>query len=374
MVTMRILVSGGHLTPAIGFLQYLKTTGHEAVFIGRTRTNRHAGSVSHEASAVELLGYAFLPLDSPKFNRYQPFRSCLRLPLLINTYRQAVKLVRSVNPDVFVGFGGYLSVPVAIAAYRAHIPVVIHEQTAAAGLANEFISRFATRIALSYPMSRRYFPPSKSVVVGNLLRQEMYAAALPQPDIIPSGIKKPILYITGGNQGSLTINRLIGPLYEQLLRNYFIIHQTGQINDSGSLNSMLEYAQKLPPALKKDLVIRPWFDHLQTAWIFKHAHVLVGRSGANTLSEIILFSLPSILLPLPRTHHDEQMVHARLLANCQGSRILTRYPPSPDEFLSTLNRLEIDYSLAVYGLKNLKTYLNPNAAKDLTDLVHHLVK
>jgi UDP-N-acetylglucosamine--N-acetylmuramyl-(pentapeptide) pyrophosphoryl-undecaprenol N-acetylglucosamine transferase len=371
---MKWILTGGHLTPAISLLQYLKSTGHQAVFIGRDHTGDKLRAKNHEELEVTGLGYPFVPFKTSKYNRYHPWRSLISLPLLVTAYQHALRVLESHRPDALITFGGYVSVPVALAALRLKIPIVIHEQTAVAGLANEFIGRFADVIALSYPMSRRYFPAPKVHVTGNLLRQEIYDHQTVTPPWLAPPIRTPLIYITGGSQGSLAINQAVSPLYQELAKDYLVIHQTGQNSLAGSYETMQFSWKKLPKEIQPKVIIKPHLSARETAWIFQNAHCVISRAGANTLSELIACNVPSILVPLEKTHHDEQGVHARLIRDAHGGYTLAQKHLSPKSLKAVIAEVSSAYPSLITGMRSLRQYINPYANRDLMALVQKSLK
>jgi len=349
---MHLIITGGHLTPAVSLLEYLHGSNHRITFIGREQS-------SLEANFVTELGYQFIAFDAPKFNRYQTIRSLWRFPRLLPAFIKIHQLLLNLKPDVYLSFGGYLSIPIALACVLQHIPIVVHEQTAVAGLANEFVARFARAIALSYPMSRSYFP-GKTTVVGNLLRAAIFNPPKTPPLGLPAVFPKPLLFITGGNQGSQVINHLVSSLYDRLAQDYFLVHQTGH---------QPAFSQPLPA----NLILKPHFTTLEMAWLFSQAHLVIARAGANTVTELIAFQIPSLLIPLPHTHHHEQEVHARLFTQAHGGLTLPQANLSAPALLQALAHLETTYPEAVLGLKSLRHYLNPQACRDLFNLIKRVI-
>lgn len=365
---MRILVTGGHITPAITLLQYLTSTQDKVQLVGRQYVSQDEASISYEASEVESLGFNFIPLESVKFNRHQKLKSLLKSPQFLKSINSARKIIHNFKPDVVVGFGGYTSVPVALAAKSKSVPIVIHEQTTGAGLANQIIGRFATTVALTHASSQVFFQPEKTTVIGNLIRQEF----LTKPEI-PSWVDllthKPIIYVTGGNQGSLIINQTVAQLYPKLLSSFQIIHQSGDSTKHQKYETLVSIRDQLKSDLQSSLLIKRFFPSHHVAWIMNHARLIITRSGANTVTEIMHMAIPSILIPLPTAQQQEQLKNAQLLSNVNAGIIIDQSELNPTTLYKTISQIETNRSSYLIQAQKLSANINQHASQDLYQLI-----
>ncbi len=211
-------------------------------------------------------------------------------------------MIKRINPDIVISFGGYISVPVIIASRRQNIPAITHEQTLTLSLSTIINSFFVKKIALSFPSSNlisKIFP-SKIIITGNLLRSFIYQ----QKTVSFSKLKitkKPLLYITGGSQGSVTINDNILPLLPKLTQDYTIIHQTGKID----LSRIKSLTQNLTHYYPTDFI-----DIDDIGWVLNNASIIINRSGANYSQEMVQLKKKAILIPLPQSQQKEQLKNA----------------------------------------------------------------
>src|SRR5581483_2708185 len=154
-----------------------------------------------------------------------------------------------------IGFGGYLQIPVCLAAFLRHIPVIIHEQTLKAGLANKIVAKFASKICISWEESLPYFPRTKTILTGNPLRQEFFTSLRHQkekPEYPLAGESHkslPTLYITGGSAGAHAINLLVEETLEKLLEKFLITHQTGDAKQYNDFARLEKKKDSLPASL-----------------------------------------------------------------------------------------------------------------------------
>lgn len=317
---MKVLIPGGHLTPALAFIDYLQATHPEdqVVFCGRRYSQDSLRQVSQEKAEVDRRQIPFTYVWAPRWDHASLVNKVAYPLMLVFSVLRALKIILTSKPDVVLSFGGYLAVPIAVAANLARVPVVTHEQTRSIGTANRLISKLARKVAITYPETAETLPAAKVVVTGNPLRPGLFLKQ-PKPSWI-GNTSKPIIYVTGGNQGSEIINVTVQQGLRHLLKEWTVIHQCGNPTRRRRYKDELEQAsRKLPPHLQANYVVREWLTESELAWIYQHAQVVVSRAGANTVLELAAYHLPSVLIPLPFAHGDEQLLNARYLADAGGA-------------------------------------------------------
>lgn len=339
---MRILVSGGHLTPALAFIDYVQMDHptDEIIFVGREFSRESDKQVSRERVEVEARNVPFIAFSAEKSSQSLA-TTLLKMPRLAGSVLKAIAIVSKQKPEVFLSFGGYLAVPLAIACWLQQIPVVTHEQTRAVGVSNQFIGKIAKKIAISFPDSKQFFPSYKTVVTGNLLRKQLTKRLLQKPDWLESSSDLPILYITGGSQGSEVINATISQMLPRLLKEWQVVHQCGADSNQRSYQTELKRRkQQLTKPQQARYWIREWLTEPELAWIYKHATAVISRSGANTTQELAFHCVPSVLIPLPFSHFQEQQLNAEALAKTGGSIIIQQKQLTVDTLLEALEQLK----------------------------------
>lgn len=326
-----VLVSGGHITPALATIEYLQQKHPEIriVFVGREYSQVRERQVAKERELSEQLGIKFYAVHAAKFHRRHWWRNAEELLIWFPSLWQAWKILREENVDLFLSFGGYLAVPFAVVAKLLRKKVVTHEQTVTSGLANEVIAQFADTIAVSFEESRRHFPKHKTVVTGNPLRRSLMREYNRKPGWIPES-KLPILYITGGSQGSQTINNAISQILSDLTQNFLVIHQCGQSQGHHYLRSLEEVRQALPVDQQKQYAVTEWIDEKDMSWILQHAALAVSRAGANTTLELTLHAVPAIFIPLPFSHNHEQEKNALTVVEAGAGLLLDQQDLTPE--------------------------------------------
>lgn len=353
---MKLLLSGGHLTPAVAFIDFLQQQHPQdtLVFVGRIYSKTGSQQLSQEKGEMEKRGITFIPFSSTKLSKNTLLQKIISLPQLVLSTLSALKIFALHKPDLFLSFGGYLAVPLTLAAWIMRVPVVTHEQTRTAGVANTIIAQFAQVVALSYKESLPYFSKYKTQVTGSLIRKSVFNIAAPIPEFLKKPPTKPILYVTGGSQGSEILNNTLAQIANPLIKDWFIIHQCGKPTKNRNYFKELEQIkQQLPLALKNNYVVREWVSDTELSWIYAHAHCIVSRAGANTTQEIALARIPSVLIPLPFSHNDEQYKNAQALADNKQAILLEQKHLTPETLLNsieTINKFSRKYK------RNLELY------------------
>jgi len=310
---------------------------------------------------IPSLGVDYFSIPCGKFDRRYLPNTLVGIPKTISGIFQAFSLVKKVRPDIVVSFGGYVSVPVILNSYLNHIPSITHEQTLTNSLTTRINSNFVNKIALSFenPNQINQLPPGKIIITGNLLRYQLFEKINSTPDIFKfKNPKLPIIYITAGNQGSHFINTTIQQLLPEL-KKFNIIHQTGK-NDINQFESLsLIY----PNYLAAD-----YFDTEILPWILQNTDVIISRSGANTSQEIVALAKKSILIPLPQSQQDEQLLNANWVKK-NLPRITTIIPQTdlnPNILFQKINQL-LDVKI------NSKNNPQPKPNYQLLQLIHETI-
>ncbi len=298
---MKVLITGGHITPALAVADELRNC--EVIFVGRKYALSSDKSESFEYKEIKKKGFEFINLSAGRLTRNLSLQTIMNILRTPPGFINAFAIIHKERPDVVLSFGGYIALPVAFAAVLKRIPVITHEQTIHPGSANRFIGKIAKKIFVSFPEAKRYFPAQKVALSGNPIRAEV----LKEIKKIPNFKKeKPVLFVIGGSLGSHDINTMIFKILPELLKNFTVIHQTG---------SATEYGDDQEAKSLKDKNYFS-FDHIESelmGFVYSQADLVIGRAGANTVFEILACKKPSLLIPLPWSAFGEQQKHADYL-------------------------------------------------------------
>lgn len=358
----RIILTGGHAaTTAAAVVQEIivEKKGWKIFFIGAKNAIEGKKISTLESQILPKLGVEYLPITTGRLQRkftIWTIPSILKIPL---GFIQAVYYMVKVRPNLVLSFGGYSAFPVVAISRIFGIPVILHEQTSAAGRANLFAAPWATKIALSRNTSLDFFPQDKSVVTGNPVMKEMIKVGAKKEPGSP-----PAIYITGGSRGSQSINDVVEKVILDLVPKYKIYHQTGELN----YKKFERIKGKLHRILNINYMVFSRVSPEEVAEIYKKVDVVVSRAGANTVSEIITTKRPAILIPLPISYKDEQTKNAEFASNFGVAKIILQDQLTPKVLLEA-----IDETFSNYGSisKEIAKKGNPDAsaAKKLVEIL-----
>lgn len=355
---MKILISGGHLTPALALIDFVKTNHpqDEIVFVGRIYSQSKIKQLAQEKKEVTQRKIKFVPLNAIRFSKTKSFIQKLLTPLLFSfSIIKSFFIFIKEKPSVFISFGGYLALPLSIAAKLTNTPVITHEQTHFAGIANQLIAKFADKIAISHPTSFEYFPQNKTILTGNLIRPELLKKTSKRPKWINSSPSKPILLVTGGNQGSWVINQIIKQSLNELTKKWTVIHLCGQSNPQNNYRVELQSeVKKLPAPQQKNYFVEEWVNAQDLSWIYDHTEAAISRAGANTVMELTYKKIPTIFIPLPISRHDEQKKNALFLLNQEAAVVINQENLSSKSLEKKLSSLEKKHSQISKNLDKVK--------------------
>lgn len=339
---MKIALCGGHITPALALIDFVQTNHPEdqLVLLGRTYAQSNKGQVAHEKELALHRGIAFIPFEGVKWGAQSGLSKITVIFSVFLAFFKALLVLLKLRPAVLVSFGGYLAVPLSYAAWVLRIPVVTHEQTYCAGVANQWIGKIATAIALSHDSSRESFPARKTTVVGNLLRAGLFQPNPPKPAWVKRKGTRPIIYITGGSQGSEVINSVVQQALPKLLKQYRVIHQCGKETTVRSYLQELQAAAAKLGSLADRYWVQEWYSENELAWILQHTTVAVSRAGANTVDELSACQVPTIYIPLPYARDEEQKKNTQAAVSAGGAVLLEQKDLNAHTLLSQIEQTE----------------------------------
>ncbi|MEK7166424.1 MAG: UDP-N-acetylglucosamine--N-acetylmuramyl-(pentapeptide) pyrophosphoryl-undecaprenol N-acetylglucosamine transferase [Patescibacteria group bacterium] len=331
----KIIITGGHLTPALATIAVLESRGWEIVYVGRRNALEGDETISQEFRQIKSMGIRFINLTTGRLQRKLTFHgliSLLKVPLgLVNS----CKILKGEQPQVVLSFGGYIALPIAIGAWFMRIPVITHEQTSAAGLANRIIGIFARKICISQDVTTGFFSKSKICLTGIPIRPEIFQVK----EKINIDEDKPLLYITGGSLGAHSLNVLIEPIIGELIQEFAVIHQCGETVFYKDYERLSGIKEKLAKALKHRYYPIPYLNQNTIGWVLNSARIIVARAGANTVSEILILKKPAMFVPLPWAGGDEQLKNAKLLSVHDAALVVLQKNLTPDLLLQQIKLL-----------------------------------
>ncbi|MBI5019401.1 UDP-N-acetylglucosamine--N-acetylmuramyl-(pentapeptide) pyrophosphoryl-undecaprenol N-acetylglucosamine transferase [Candidatus Gottesmanbacteria bacterium] len=366
---VNILITGGHVTPAIATIEEIKKRypKWQITFVGRKHSLEGVKVLSEEYRLIKDLNIPFIPITAGRLKRDGGLGALVALLKVPVGLIQAFAAVMQVRPDVVVSFGGYVALPVALGARILGVRVITHEQTTRPGLANRIIARIADHICISFPETKKMITGGNRITLTGLpLRSAVLNPPEQKPFPVPEG--KPILFIVGGSTGSVSINNVVFASLPTLVKYYTVVHQVGRL----SIAHGEAVARDLPKTLEKYYIPRAYFSAAEYSWAMHNAEIVIGRSGANTVTEIALSGAVAICIPLPWSAHNEQFHNAAFLVG-GGSVILPQDKLTPSSLIKTVNEVT-----ATIGARKLKAgalamLLPADGAKRLVDVIEHMI-
>jgi UDP-N-acetylglucosamine--N-acetylmuramyl-(pentapeptide) pyrophosphoryl-undecaprenol N-acetylglucosamine transferase len=311
--------TAGHVMPNLAIVPGLLGRQWEIAYIG-----------SHTGIEKELLAQTGIPyyaIATGKFRRYFSFQNVTDPFRVLQGLFEAVALLKQIRPDLIFSKGGFVSVPVTIAAWLNHIPVILHESDLTPGLANKLALPFATTICATFPESMEHLPPAKRVLTGNPIRNELLEGSAEKGrawcGLTPD---KPVLAVLGGSLGSVFLNKTVRSILPELLQTYQVIHICGK----GNLQPGLDF-----PGYRQYEFIGPELPHVLAA-----ADLCVSRAGANFIFELLALKKPTLLIPLSKAaSRGDQILNANSFARQGFSMVLTEEELGGELLLERVGRL-----------------------------------
>lgn len=359
-------VSGGHTFPLIAVARALKSQfpeGIDFLFIGSK------GHFESESMATEGIRAQYVLTG--KLRRYFSllnFTDPFKVPL---GFLQALWKLFIYMPDAVFAKGGSASVPVVLAAWVYRIPVVIHDSDAVAGRANRFLSRFATRIAIAYPSARAYFPPEKTALTGNPVREEILTGEASRgAATLGLAGDKPVLMVLGGSQGATLLNEAVLHILPELLKaGIQVVHQTGREN----YETIARIVQEHGLGAQVGYVARDFFSASGLADALALATVVLSRAGASTIAELAATKKATILVPLASAANDEQRMNAYDIAKIGGVEVLEESNLGEHILLQKILTLMQDASLRSALGERIHQFYHPDASQAIATGIRTLI-
>ncbi len=313
---MRILIAGGgtagHVFPALAVARRLLDDGHEVRFAGT--------ATGQEADLVVSAGLPFTAVEASPFVRAASFRAAMAPLVALRSVARARPLVA--GADVVLGMGGYVSVPVALAAARARVPLVLHEQNAVPGLANRLLARPARTVALSFLEAARLLPRrARTVVTGNPVREPILAVASDRSRLADEATRelgldatRRTVVVFGGSQGARHVN---AAAVDAVARLEDVGIQVILLAGRAHAERVREEIGRRAPAPVRVL---PFLERMELA--YAAADLVVSRAGATTIAEVSVCGVPSVLVPYPYATGRHQDANARALERAGGATVI----------------------------------------------------
>jgi UDP-N-acetylglucosamine--N-acetylmuramyl-(pentapeptide) pyrophosphoryl-undecaprenol N-acetylglucosamine transferase len=362
----KILVTGGHVTPALAVIDRLTEKNYQGslLFVGRKYNNEYERTESFEYHEIVRRGIPFINLEAGRVTRIFSLRTVINILKVPRGFIAAWHILQKEKPDVILSFGGYLALPIAYMAKLLGIMVYTHEQTIHPGLANRMIGSMSKTIFVSFPESMHFFKGKQTLHTGNPLRKSIFEVK--KKFDIPKGY--PVIYVTGGSLGAHAVNVHIEHILPALLETAVVIHQTGNVQEYADYARLSLLRTTFKPEMQERYILKEHVTDEEIGAIYKAADVVVGRSGANTFFELIALKKPAVLIPLPWAAHDEQRKQASLFVKHHAGFLFEQSGNSQELLTDILQILDHTAEFTA-RTKELSHYHKDHAADQIIDVI-----
>ncbi len=348
----KIILTGGgtagHCIPNLALVPLLREKGYEIEYIGSYK--------GIERKLVEKEGIPYFGISSGKLRRYFDLKNISDPFRVMKGFADSLRILRKEKPDIVFSKGGFVSVPVVRAAGMLKIPVVIHESDMTPGLANKLSYGAADKICCSFKETLPLLPGGRGIFTGSPVR-----SSLMEGDRLKArsftGIRNgdlPTILVIGGSQGALHVNEQIRRVLPRILEKYNLIHLCGKGKVDPTMDSLDGYVQ---------------YDYIDKELpdLYALADIVISRSGANAIFELLALKKPNILIPLPSSSsRGDQILNAEAFEKAGYSFLLREEDMNDDSVLNAISYVDdhrLDY------LEAMENAEENNAAETITDII-----
>lgn len=368
---MRVIIAaagtGGHINPGIAIANKIKEKepNSEIIFIG---TNRGL-----ENDLVPRAGYKLKHINAYGFDRTISLDNIKKMYQTFHSVKEAKKIIQEFKPDLVLGTGGYICVPVGMAAKSKKVPVVLHESNAFPGVAVKMLSSKANKVLVGFEDAKTRLPKAKNVVVtgtptkvkkveiANTRKQELL-----QENKLNNN--KPIVLFFGGSQGAQSINSsLLDIISKKQNHNYEILWAAGPAQYE-QIKTELKEKYQMEIDNIENVSIVPYIYNMEE--IMNIVDLVVSRSGAMTITEIANVGVPAIFIPFPFATENHQEYNAKVLQKVGAAKIILDKNLTANELNSTIANLVSNKQ----QLKQMSQNANTVAIKDVEEKIYNEIK
>ncbi|GKU83068.1 undecaprenyldiphospho-muramoylpentapeptide beta-N-acetylglucosaminyltransferase [Niallia sp. NCCP-28] len=313
--------TAGHVTPNIAIINELNKKDWEIHYIG--------SKAGIEKELIEKIQIPYHSISSGKLRRYLSVENAKDVFKVLKGCLDARKVLKKIKPAVVFSKGGFVSVPVVIAASMLKIPVIIHESDLTPGLANKIALRFSSKIFTSFDETINYLPKEKSTVIGSPIRKDILTGSAVKGRIfLDFTSTKPIITVMGGSLGARKINEVIRENLEELTQQYQIVHLCGKGNIAAEYTNNKNYKQLE-------------YVHEELADILAATSLVITRGGSNAIFEFLALKLPMLIIPLSKLQsRGDQILNAKSFTKKGFSLTLEEEEITSQTFLAKLAELD----------------------------------
>jgi UDP-N-acetylglucosamine--N-acetylmuramyl-(pentapeptide) pyrophosphoryl-undecaprenol N-acetylglucosamine transferase len=342
--------TGGSVAPLLAIAETLRETGDfDFLWLGTKK--------GPEKVMVEKENIVFKAIISGKLRRYfswQNFTDIIRIKI---GFFQSIFIISKFRPDLILTVGSFVSVPVAWAGWLCRVPVMIHQQDVRPGLANKLMSPAAKTITVTFEKSLADYG-NKAAWIGNPVRIN-FRSKISDFKFDGFSIGFPTILVLGGGTGATAINELVGRSINELTQFCNVIHVTGENKKISNHKSQI-----------RNYLVEEFFSVDKMASAMKAACIVISRAGMSTLTELSFLGKPSILIPIPDSHQED---NAKLFEDAKAAIVLSQKELDKDRFVSSARGLLDDKDKQTSLSANIKKVIKTGANEEMVRIVKDLI-
>ncbi len=363
--------TGGHINPALAVAGYIRDKYPKAdiLFVGT--------AVKMEAQLVPAAGYAFKTIDIQGFSRdLTPSgikQNISTLIKLVKSSSQAKKIIKEFDPDIVLGFGGYVGGPVLRTACKLGIPTAIHEQNAFPGVTNKALAKIVDKVMLTAPEAEKYMQPKNPCVVTGLpVRGELISADREFSRAELGVDERPVILSMGGSLGARVINTAVTQLIEERYerKDCYFLHATGKAGVG--MFDIIEKEKNISLEENKHIMLREYINDMHRC--MAAADIVICRAGASSLSEIQAMGKPSILVPYPYAAENHQYYNAMELVKNDAAILIEEKDFTGERLIKEIDALLADKQRLVSLGENAKKMAIYDATERIVSCICEIVR
>lgn len=354
---MRVIISaggtGGHIYPALAIINKIKEKEPDSEFLYIGTHNRM------EKDIVPSKGIPFESIEMYGFNKKHLLKNFKTVKCLMQSFKKCRKLIKDFNPDIVIGVGGYVTVPVIVSAKKLGYKTFLHEQNSLPGKSNKYLAKYSDLIGVSFESSIKAFPEGKAVLTGNPCSEDaLNVLPIDKKEFGLTSSKKLVLIVMGSLGAGRVSDYLMGELKRFKNKDYEVLFISGK----SSYDKVK--AEKYPDNVK----ILPFYEGLTK--IMKRTDLMISRAGASTLSEIVALEIPSILIPSPFVANNHQYYNALDLVQKGAAEMIEEANLKDGVLVSMVDKLLLDGNKRI----EMKKALKGMQIKGSADIIYNKIK
>jgi UDP-N-acetylglucosamine--N-acetylmuramyl-(pentapeptide) pyrophosphoryl-undecaprenol N-acetylglucosamine transferase len=367
---MKVIISGGgtggHIYPGVAIAKKIieKHPDSSILFIGSEN--------GLEKKIVPKEGFNIKYITVEGLNKKISLKTISSIKKAFKGYFQATKIIKDFKPDIVIGTGGYVCGPVVLSAALKGIPTLIHEQNAFPGVTNKLLSRFVSKIAITFKEAEKYFPKNKVIYTGNPIRSQILKIDRSKSREVWGLEKdKPVVLVVGGSRGAKNINNAVANIIPDIHREGIqLIFVTGENQYQEIIKNFSENG--IDYKNLKGIKILPYIYNMQDA--LGACDLIVTRAGATIISEITALGIPAILIPSPYVANNHQEYNAIALEENGAGIIIKESQLKDDIFKEQIINIVKNKDMLSRMSINSKKLAVPNAADNIYEIIIELIE